>query len=367
VLFRVDRKGESGYIGAMKALTPLAITGIGSVPFEDPQEAAALILKHFPEVPFWPQLVRLGFREEMVAQGAGGLPGLKVDLEGRQVFLDPEASREMALAQFYETLWAGGLDPYALAPEEARGFYALLDQASARPDGPGALKGQVVGPVTFAGMVKAGDGKPILYDRELTQAVSQGLAKKAAWQAEQFQKAGREAVIFFDEPILTGFGSAFLPVSREEVTATLTETMEAARESGPMTVGVHCCGNTDWGLLLSTPLDILSFDSYGYFDHLLLYDQALMAFFERGGYVAWGLVPTGGGDLAQETGDSLWQRFTSQVERLAGLGLGLTTVLQHSLLTPACGLGYLSPEEAARALALLAELSGRARQWLNEQ
>jgi hypothetical protein len=219
--------------------------------------------------------------------------------------------------------------------------------------------------VTFAGMVKGPDGKPILYDRELTQAVSQGLARKAAWQAEQFRKNGREAVMFFDEPILTGFGSAFLPVSREEVTTMLTETIEAVKEPGPVTVGVHCCGNTDWGLLLETPIDILSFDSYGYFDHLLLYDRALAAFFQRGGYVAWGLVPTLDREhLAQETGDSLWQRFVSQVERLAGLGLGVPEVLNHSLLTPACGLGYLSPEEATRALTLLSELSGRAREWL---
>jgi hypothetical protein len=350
----------------MKTLAPLAATGIGSVPYRDPQEAVALILKYFPEVPFWPQLVRLGFREEMVAQGAGGLPGLLVDLEARQVILDPEASREMALAQFYETLWAGGLDPYALAPEEAQGFFALMAQATAAGNGPLALKGQVVGPVTFAGMVKAGDGKAILYDRELTQAVSQGLARKAAWQAEQFRQAGREAVMFFDEPILTGFGSAFLPVSREEVTTILTETIEAVKEPGPVTVGVHCCGNTDWSLLLETPVDILSFDSYGYFDHLLLYDKALAAFFQRGGYVAWGLVPTGE-ELAQETGDSLWQRFISQVERLAGLGLGLQEVLHHSLLTPACGLGYLSPEGATRALTLLSELSGRGREWLAAQ
>ncbi len=323
-----------------------------------------MILKNSPEIPFWPQLVRLGFREEMVAQGAGGLPGLKVDLEARQVSLDPEASREMALAQFYETLWGEeGLGPFALSPDEAQGFRTLLAQIRAHGQGTGALKGQVVGPVTFAGMVKDGSGKAILYDRELTQAVSQGLARKAAWQAEQFRQAGRDAVIFFDEPILTGFGSAFLPVSREEVTTILTETMEAAKEAAPMVVGVHCCGNTDWGLLLSTPLDILSFDSYGFFDHLLLYDQALAAFFQRGGYLAWGLVPTGE-ELAQETGDSLWERFVSQVERLADLGLGWREVLSHSLLTPACGLGYLSPDGATRAMTLLSELSARGRQWL---
>jgi len=350
----------------MTTIAPLSVTGIGSVPYDDPGETVTMILRHLPDLPFWPQFVRLGFREEMVAQGAGGMPALKVDLEARQVILDPEVSREMALAQFYETVWSGDLAPFALTVEEAQGFHILLSRLAEQGNGAPTLKGQIVGPVTFAGIVKAGDGKPILYDRELTQAVSLGLARKAAWQAEQFRQAGREAVIFFDEPFLTGFGSAFLPVSREEITTILTEVLNAVREPGPVTVGVHCCGNTDWALLLDTSIDILSFDSYGYFDHLLLFEKSLAAFLDRGGYLAWGLVPTGD-DLAQETGDSLWQRFTSQVERLADTGLGLHKVLNHSLLTPACGLGYLSPEAATRALEILAEMGHRGRQWLATQ
>jgi len=347
----------------MLNLPPLAVTGIGSVPYRDPQEAVALILKYLPEMPFWPQLVRQSFREEMVAQGAGGLPGLQVDLEARQVRVHPETSRELALAEFYELVWAGQLDSFALSPEEAQGFHTLLEQIQARRNGPVALKGQVCGPVTFAGMVKDKDGKPILYDQELTQAVSQGLARKAAWQAEQFRQAGRDPVIFFDEPILTGFGSAFFAISREDVTRILTETIEAVKEPGPVAVGVHCCGNTDWALLLETPLDIISFDSYGFFDPFILYDKALTEFWHRGGRIAWGLVPTGD-ELTRETEDSLWQRFRSQVERLDGLGFGVREVLHRSLLTPACGLGYLSVEQATRALELLHELGRRARQWL---
>ena len=124
----------------MTTLAPLSVTGIGSVPYNDPEEAVSLVLRHLPELPYWPQLVRLSFLEEMVAQGAGGLPALKVDLEARQVLLDPNVSREMALAQFYETVWGGDLAPFALAVEEARGFHALLTRMAEQGNGAPALR-----------------------------------------------------------------------------------------------------------------------------------------------------------------------------------------------------------------------------------
>jgi hypothetical protein len=346
----------------MSPLPSLAATGIGSVPFTDPDGAAASILEHLPEVPFWPQMVRLGFPEEMVAQAARGLPGLKVDLEGRTVSVDPDIPRDEALARLYEEVWAGDLAPFALEPGEAAGFFALL-RAAPSQSAIQALKGQVSGPVTFAGMVKDLEGKPILYDQELTQAVCQGLARKAVWQAQQFWDLGKDAVIFFDEPYLTGFGSAYLPISKAEVMDILTQTLDAVRQSGPVTLGVHCCGNTDWSLLLESPLDILSFDSFGYFDSLRLYEKALQGFFARGGWLAWGLVPTGE-DLHGETADSLWERFQGQVQHLTVPGMTTKDILSRSLLTPACGMGYLSPEAATRVLGLLAELSDKGRGWL---
>ena len=170
-------------------------------------------------------------------------------------------------------------------------------------------------------------------------------------------------MIFFDEPFLTGFGSAYLPISKGEVTQILTQTLEAVRQAGPITLGVHCCGNTEWSMLLEAPVDILSFDSFGYFDNLRLYEKALQEFYARGGRLAWGLVPTGD-ELAKETADSLWERFQGQVQQLASSGAAAKDILANALLTPACGLGYLSPEAADRALALLQDLSARGRNWL---
>ena len=257
----------------------------------------------------------------------------------------------------------GDLTAFALHPEEAVGFFDLLAAVQTRPpESPSFLKGQVVGPVTFAGMVKDQQGKAILFDRELSQAVTQGLALKAAWQAQEIRNLGKQAVIFFDEPYLTGFGSAFMPISRAEVVASLTEAMETCRQHGEVLFGIHCCGNTDWSMLLETPIDILSFDAYGYFDTLILYEQSVENFLARGGYLAWGVVPTSPTAPA-ETVDQLWKRFQEQVIQLEKTGLDRKTLLSQSLLTPACGLAYLTSEQARQALISLADLSTRARDW----
>jgi hypothetical protein len=350
----------------MAGLTPLAATGIGSVPFADPQETVALILETLPQIPYWPQMVQLGYLEDMTAQAARGLPALKVDVAHRTVGLDPDLPRDEALARFYEVVLSGDLTPFALEEQEAQGFFALLRTVASQGSPGPALKGQLAGPVTFTGVVKDSAGKSILYDRELTQAVCAGLARKVAWQAQQFRKLGKEPVVFFDEPFLTGFGSAYLPISEDEVTAILTQTLEEAREAaaGPVTLGIHCCGNTDWSLLLNAPLDILSFDSYGYFESLRLYAEALSAYLARGGWLAWGLVPTNE-DIQHETPDTLWPRFKVQVTRLAeDLQWELKDILVQSLLTPACGMGYLSRDHGRRVLTFLKELSLRGQEWL---
>jgi hypothetical protein len=350
----------------MSGLSALATTGIGSVPFTDPQETVALVLETMPQIPYWPQMVQLGYLEDMAAQAARGLPALTVDEANRTVAMDPNLPRDEALAQFYEVVLSGDLAPFAFQANDARGFFALL-AAVASQESPGpALKGQLSGPVTFTGVVKDAQGKPILYDRELTQAVCSGLARKAAWQAEKFRELGKAPIIFLDEPFLTGFGSAYLPISKDEVTVILTQTLEETREAaaGPVTLGMHCCGNTDWSLLLHAPIDILSFDSYGYFESLRLYDQALAPYLARGGWLAWGLVPTND-DFRQETTDKLWQRFQAQATRLAeDVHWGIKELLAQSLLTPACGTGYMSQDDSRRVLTTLKELGLRGQEWL---
>jgi hypothetical protein len=111
--------------------------------------------------------------------------------------------------------------------------------------------------------------------------------------------------------------------------------------------------------IFSFPHDLL-----GFFESLRLYDRALAQYLDRGGWLAWGLVPTNE-DFKPETADSLWRRFQAQVTQLAGdMHRGLKDILAQSLLTPACGTGYMSREDGRRVLTTLRELGIRGQEWL---
>ncbi|MCK7469495.1 MAG: hypothetical protein MZU95_00855 [Desulfomicrobium escambiense] len=78
--------------------------------------------------------------------------------------------------------------------------------------------------------------------------------------------------------------------------------------------GVHVCANTDWTLVLDSAADILSFDAYAYFDQFVIYREAIRRFLDRGGLIAWGLVPTlSPEDLERETAEALFAQWAVEV------------------------------------------------------
>jgi methionine synthase II (cobalamin-independent) len=194
--------------------------------------------------------------------------------------------------------------------------------------------------------------------------VIKGLAMQAITQAREFESLGKSAIIFLDEPSLSGYGSAFTPLSKKEVLDIIGETSRLIRAETEALIGLHCCGNTDWSLLLSLDLDILNFDAYGFGDAFLLYPQDIKGFLEKGKIIAWGLVPTTEYTGA-ETASFLLDKLASFFKRLTVKGIDQDRLLAQTMITPACGLGTLSEETARRLLALLSEVSLMARERFN--
>ena len=123
--------------------------------------------------------------------------------------------------------------------------------------------------------------------------------------------------------------------------------------------GIHCCGNTDWSVLLKTKLDILNFDAYNYAQSLSLYPDEVKKFLARGGCIAWGIVPNQSEPLSKESVASLKDRLEEAMAPFTRNGLSIKDIVKHSLLMPCCGLTPLTEDGAEQALKLLTELSDR--------
>jgi methionine synthase II (cobalamin-independent) len=328
---------------------PFPCTGVGSLPHSDPKAAVRAVLARFREIPFWPQLPMRTPLEHMYPQYAAALPG--AGMAGDKLFMESGEALLVGAEAFYEAFLSGALDSFALPAERAAGLRELLEAAS----GPyPAVKGQVTGPVSFGLMVCDREKKPIFYDPVGRDVLVKYLLRSAQWQAARLSVLSENVIMVLDEPYLASVGSAILSLPRGDVVAALDEIFEGLPG---VLCGVHCCANTDWGLVLSSRVRYLSFDAYEYADSLLLYPEEVSGFLARGGRIAFGAVPTAREAIASETPESLASRMEGILDRLAARGIPREAVVPSAVITPACGLGTLPEEAAERALRLTEELS----------
>ncbi|GAH81517.1 unnamed protein product, partial [marine sediment metagenome] len=94
---------------------------------------------------------------------------------------------------------------------------------------------------------------------------------------------------------------------------------------------------------------------------LSVYPNEVKSFLQRGGTIAWGIVPNDEEALAKESLSSLRDRLEEAMAPFTRNGVSFKQILRQGLLTPSCGLAALSPEAACQALELLAKLSHNLR------
>ncbi|MBN1904989.1 MAG: methionine synthase [Deltaproteobacteria bacterium] len=335
-------------------------TGIGSVPWIDTDSACARILKRLPDMPFWPQLVNRNPLEYMIAQFTEGLPLIDINKMTGAVTLSSD-KREKPLSQFYNHYHADDLEYFSIGPDYARGLYSMIKFEKENPGTEEYVKGHITGPITFAASIKDKDGRSALLYPDLLEAYAEGLAIKALWQVRALEKTGKRSIIFIDEPSLSCFGSELLPIGRHEVTGILKEIIDYLRQRSEAIIGIHCCGNTDWSMIMDSGVDIINFDAFLFQESLFLYPDHLKHFISKGGAIAWGIVPTG--DSAGNADiDELYERLVSGLNRLIDLGLTKELVYAASILTPACGMGMMTEKATEDVLDLLSSLSKRMRE-----
>jgi len=326
---------------------PFSTTGIGSLPHTDTEEACRLVLQTF-DIPFWPQLPALSFRESMIPQYSEDLPFLKIDEEREKVWIERDGGD--VLKKFYETCSDEWESP--VSERYAKGLYSFLEKIknSHFP----FLKGHVTGSLTFTLGLRDEKGKCVYYDEELREISLLLLKAKIRWQIKVLKPFADQVVIFIDEPILSALGStAYIGVDTTEALRLLRETVESVKLAGGIP-GIHCCGKADWPLVINSGTDIISFDAYDYMETITLYPAEFSGFLKKGGYLAWGIVPTTE-IIRDENTVSIKKRFDDSLAQ-SSKSLPRDLLLSQILLTPSCGTGSRSIEETTKIFKILTEL-----------
>ena len=333
----------------------LLTTAMAVMPHTDSERALQMALSL--DVPFWPQLPRLNYHEDMYVQASENFPGIVLDLERRTLGFSSERfieELEAAMARFDEESYFDVSAAYsAVYPK-----FLELDLAD-RP----AIRGQMEGPISFGFAICDENDRPIIFDDTVRPFLIEFMARRVNAQLHRLQQRNANAFMFVDEPgmqflfsALAGYGDVAAKADLESFFSQI----ERPR-------GIHLCGNPDWDFMLGLDLDVLSLDVYSNGERFVSYLPSIRRFLDRGGVIVWGIVPTNLEPFGQESVESLQARLESLWEQLLARGIDRELLIARSQISPAtCCL--VNPDGEAtvdQAFGVTRELSARLQErWL---
>jgi hypothetical protein len=338
-------------------------TGIGSMPFADVAHAVNVSLASF-DAPIWPQLPRAGWHEQMEIQYSEGMPCSVIDEAKGRMFFDTSLDYSEPFASFYESFMAamdpetgtGDCSSMAITPAFSTGIYAMEKTLQGLGRKLPFVKVQTTGPCSFSLTIVDENKRAIYYNEEFRDMIIKSLAMKCRWQIQKFQPYADTVICFIDEPILSAFGSStYVSVKRSDVVDHLGEVIAAVHADKAL-AGIHCCGNTEWSILIDAGVDIVNFDAFMYGETIAMYPAPVKALLARGGCLAWGVVPTSTA-IREQSVASLQSHLEKVMDHLAAQGIDKNLIAEQAIITPSCGTGSMDPADAEKVFELTAQLS----------
>jgi hypothetical protein len=304
----------------------------------------------------------------MEIQYSEGIPRIVIDPEKERMYFDTTGDYSEELAEFYE-VYIEAMDPdegtgdcskLSISPDHSKGIYAFEKKLKENGDKLPFVKVQTTGPCSFALTIVDENKRAIYYNEEFRDIIVKAIAMKCRWQIQKFQPFAEKVICFIDEPILSAFGSStYLTVTREDVVGLLSEVIEAVHADDAI-AGIHCCGNTEWSILMDAGVDIVNFDAFEYGETIAMYPDAVKKHLEKGGMLAWGIIPTSKA-IREQTVDTLESKFESVMENLATQGIDLQMIREQALITPSCGTGSMEPGDADMVFEMVEALTRRMK------
>lgn len=344
------------------ACLPVAQSGL---PYTHASQALSFLRHQLSTLITWPHLPQRGLRDQMYVQTAIGYPGLIINEQTQQVFVDLTQAEygldALALAYLQNDMQAG-----AYAWEDAVGLSALL-RSPAQLKGYKAIVSHLVGPISLGLQLTDDQQRPILEMPVLREALVQHLSLRVAWLTERLSHLVDDVIICLDEPYLSVLGTSGCSLEWDEGIALLEQVLSSTSGCRGLIlsqVGQHTQARSlspGWSDVLDTSMEWLVFNVYDQGDELVAVAERLPTFLEQHGTLVWGLIPAQPTALAHETYETLLARFDCILDSLTARGLSRQHILLASLISTSDHLSYLSEETAEYALRLCTDVSTRLR------
>lgn len=336
----------------MKIPGNLLTTAMAVMPHTDVDRALELALSM--DVPYWPQLPRYSYHEDMYVQASEHFPGIVLDMQQQTL----RFSMDKFIQELEETMSHMDDPGYFDISETYSAVYHrfLKMDLSDRP----AIRGQLEGPISFGFNVVDQDKRPIIFEDTVRPFMLEFMARRINVQLSRLKKINPNAFMFIDEP---GLQFIFSALSGYNDVAARTD-MENFFSLVERPRGVHLCGNPDWDFLLKLDLDVLSLDVYTNGEAFTAYAPSIKKFLDKGGIIVWGIVPTNIESFEKENVESLTKRLEGLWDSLAGRGIDRELLITNGMLSPAtcCLVNPDAEKTVEKAFSVVNELSQRLKE-----
>ena len=333
-------------------------TAIGSLPHHNID--AALAFSFQMGIPFLPQIPIRNPWEYMIAQALEGLPGLQAMPDG-SVQLDinvwngrHRSLDEKLLVAFDHSDQHFAFEPFEPSAPTSSSWQPFIWELEERKTP--VAKIQLVGPLTAQWALQVKDGTSLEKYPEVATQIYRLVLARALAMGRRLQSLDVQPILFLDEPAFFGFNGKN---PRHLVALAELKLMIQTLKKNQIQVGLHCCSDTDWSIVLPLGLDILSIDVDLSLASLLSHEAAVEKFLGAGGRLSLGVIPTPKtpGSLQAMRARDLLGSLRSQLSALLPGNASLQKkILATAIYTPACGLAFHSIPDAEAVLALLCEI-----------
>jgi hypothetical protein len=178
----------------------LLTTAMAVMPHTDVKRAIDIALTM--DIPYWPQLPRLNYYEDMYVQAAEHFPGILLDLEKQTLKFSMDKfieELEDVMAHFDSP------EIFDISPQYSAVYHRFLElDLSDRP----AIRGQLEGPISFGFNVIDQDDRPIIFDDTVRPFMLEFMAKRVNVQLNRLKQMNENAFMFVEEPGLQFLFSA---------------------------------------------------------------------------------------------------------------------------------------------------------------